>query len=122
MADTTNTADTPKTARSTAELRQELVQDAVLHLDFLSLIEAHGSVLYDREVLDLAAARYELLWLPLCRDALRDADSPANVRPPLDIAFVMHCHVLNPTRCAACTYSHLECMASSACCHRRVGV
>lgn len=67
---------------------------------FLRVVDAHADVLYDADVLRLAVARYTLLWLPLCAQAAERA-SGTYLRPPLDIAFVWHCHVLNPTRCVA---------------------
>ena len=77
-----------------ASLRKNILGE----LAFLRVVDAHADVLYDADVLRLAVARYTLLWLPLCTAPLR---LPGNyLRPPLDIAFVWHCHVLNPTRCA----------------------
>jgi hypothetical protein len=64
-------------------------------LQFLNQVDAYGEVLYNPEVLKLAVARYEHLWLPLA------AQSETALVAPLDIAFVWHCHMLSPLRCAA---------------------
>lgn len=72
----------------------DLSRAAKAELDFLSLVDRHGDVLYDLEVLRLSACRYERLWMPLLQRT--GIDNPP--KPPVDIAFVWHCHALCPTR------------------------
>eukprot|EP00892_Ulva_mutabilis_P007882 jgi/Ulvmu1/5466/UM023_0002.1 len=61
---------------------------------FLRQVEQAGDVLYDEEVIRLAAMRYEHLWIPLVSTS-SDGSLPT---PPLDIAFMWHCHALCPRR------------------------
>ena len=69
------------------------LRDAVQReLTFLRQVHSHADVLYDFEIIKLACCRYEYIWLPLLRSG-----SPCD--PPLDIAFVWHCHILSPARC-----------------------
>lgn len=65
----------------------------VKELDFLTCVDRLGDVLYAPEVVKLSILRYEHLWLPVCQNALEA------LNPPLDIAFIQHCHLLSPTRC-----------------------
>ena len=77
-------------------LEPRQLQHRVLEeLDFLRAVEEHGNALHDVDLVRLAVARYEYLWLPLCKQA--PTDSPLDA--PLDIAFMQHCHLLSPTKC-----------------------
>lgn len=67
----------------------------VKELDFLACVESVADVLYVPEVVRLSILRYEHLWLPVCQQSLEA------LNPPLDIAFIQHCHLLCPTRYAA---------------------
>ena len=62
---------------------------------FLRTVDAYGDVLYDPDVIKFSMLRYELIWLPI----LENSPVHAMPVPPLDIAFMWHCHVLCPTRC-----------------------
>lgn len=62
-------------------------------LAFLRQVHCHADILYDPDVIKLACSRYEYIWLPLLR-------AKAKAVPPVDIAFVWHCHLLSPARCA----------------------
>ena len=86
----------PRSEAASIQALAGILTDGVpAELAFLRVVDAHADVLYYEDVLKLAVARYALLWLPLCTKA------PGRyLRPPIDIAFVWHCHVLNPTRCA----------------------
>jgi hypothetical protein len=66
-------------------------------LIFLGEVDALGDILYHPSVIRLAVARYELLWLPL----FKDAKSDDQLLPPVDIAFAWHTHCLSPVRCGA---------------------
>jgi hypothetical protein len=79
---------------------RNLAARVLKELDFLSEVDELGDTLYHPTVIRLAVARYELLWLPLCKDAtIHD-----QLTPPLDIAFVWHTHCLCPVRCEAYVY------------------
>ena len=98
-------ADTVTAAEAIKQrLLNTLPSRALQHLAFIRLVDAHADTLYDKNVVRLAVARYELLWLPLYRDHCQSASGSvgraAAMAPPLDIAFAMHCHLLNPKMCA----------------------
>lgn len=78
-----------------ATLADRLAEDIPKLVGFLQQVDAQADVLYNPEVLTLAVARYELLWLPLA-DQWRSA-----LVAPLDIAFIWHCHLLSPLRSVA---------------------
>lgn len=71
-----------------------LLHDVPHMLEFLARVDAQAEVLYNPDVLKLAVARYELLWLPLA------SQQEAMLVAPLDIAFIWHCHLLAPLRSA----------------------
>eukprot|EP00892_Ulva_mutabilis_P007881 jgi/Ulvmu1/5465/UM023_0001.1 len=71
-----------------------LFADVRTEHQFLRHVDEAGDILYDEEVVRLSVLRYEHLWMPAVA-ALPDG---AVLVPPLDIAFVWHCHVLCPTR------------------------
>ena len=73
------------------EFRVELVQGALLQLDFLHMVSQQPA-LQTPAVLKRAFLRYERLWLPL---AAKHAGSKPLVAP-LDIEWVWHCHLLAP--------------------------
>jgi hypothetical protein len=66
----------------------------IKELNFLACVDTVGDVLYSPSVVKLAILRYEHLWLPVLQHALEALNAP------LDIAFIQHCHLLCPTRCA----------------------
>lgn len=78
---------------------RKLQQRILEELEFLRAVEQHGNALHDEDVVRLAVARYEHLWLPLCRRAPLGTALDA----PLDIAFMQHCHLLSPTKCVPCS-------------------
>ena len=75
---------------------RRLHERVIQELDFLRAVEEHGNALHDVDVVRLAVARYEHLWLPLCRQAPDES-----LDAPLDIAFMQHCHLLSPTKYVA---------------------
>eukprot|EP00892_Ulva_mutabilis_P001218 jgi/Ulvmu1/11097/UM070_0012.1 len=62
-------------------------------LAFIRQVQTHSDVLFDADVLKLAAARYEWLWLPFTARATGPL-ALEHLDAPLDIAFVWHSHVL----------------------------
>lgn len=76
-----------------SDLSLRLQSACARELAFIQQIHRHSDVLLDVDVLKLATARYEWLWLPF---AARSAGVLAvgSLDVPLDIAFVWHCHVL----------------------------
>ena len=76
-------------------LSRRLLRAVGVEHAFLRTVDSHGDVLYDPDVVRLSMLRYELIWMPIL------VNSPVHSPPvpPLDIAFMWHCHVLCPTRC-----------------------
>lgn len=76
-----------------SDLSLHLQSACARELAFIQQVQKHSDVLFDSDVLKLAAARYEWLWLPfMARSA---GPLPLENRDvPLDIAFIWHCHVL----------------------------
>lgn len=62
-------------------------------LAFIRQVQKHSDVLLDNDVLKLAAARYEWLWLPFTTRATGPL-ALEHLDVPLDIAFIWHYHVL----------------------------
>ena len=113
-------ADTATAAEAIKQrLLNTLPSRALQHLAFIRLVDAHAETLYDKDVMRLAVARYELLWLPLYRDHRQRASggvgSADAIAPPLDIAFAMHCHLLNPKMCAQSSRRVIS-SATTVCC------
>lgn len=74
-------------------LRASNFGDRVIkELDFLACVDSVGDLLYSPVLVRLSILRYEHLWLPVCQNALEA------LNPPLDIAFIQHCHLLSPSR------------------------
>ena len=90
-------------------LREGLLQATLRHHRFLAVVDALGDVVYSEAFLKLAVRRYELLWLPLCAQhpELLEPDAIHGC-PPLDVAWAMHCHMLNPKMCASCVTPSLH--------------
>lgn len=71
----------------------DLVKASQAEYDFLVKVR-HLEYLRNDVVLQYAVRRYEKVWLPLV--AFEDKISPQNLEPPIDIAWVWHCHMLSP--------------------------
>eukprot|EP01018_Ginkgo_biloba_P025969 Gb_06704 [translate_table: standard] len=76
-------------------LRTELVSAAKQQLAFLATVDCHPC-LYNGPILLVAIRRYEECWLPLL--ASRDGQGAPGIPlvPPLDCAWIWHCHRLSP--------------------------
>ena len=74
----------------------DLIKAAKYQLDFLKDVDTEG-ILYSDEILKNAIYRYEKHWLPLCANMDTIGEQAENLYPPLDVAWVWHCHMLSPT-------------------------
>ncbi|KAL5007334.1 hypothetical protein ScPMuIL_016140 [Solemya velum] len=75
---------------NTVSPKLETERRALRYLDWLKKVESHPHVT-SRNVVRRAIRRYEEQWLPLAA-----AHSKVSLIPPLDIAWVWHCHILAP--------------------------
>lgn len=76
----------------------DLVDLALKHLEFLKHIDKNGDYYYSSDLVTRRAAlRYELYWLPFYKSLTEAGESPKNLYPAYDIAWIWHCHVLSPT-------------------------
>ena len=73
------------------EIKLDLVGAALEQLDFLQHVNRYQGLYAGPEVAN-AIRRYEFLWLPL----VAEFGSRVQLEPPLDIAWVWHCHMLAP--------------------------
>jgi len=62
-------------------------------LDFLMSVDSQREFLQDPALLSAAVQRYETCWLPM-----QVAEPDLTVVPPMDVYWVWHCHMLNPTQ------------------------
>ena len=74
----------------------DLISTALSQLSFLREVDVEG-VLYGGELLKKALYRYERYWLPFCIDLESKGKNHTDYYPPLDVAWVWHCHLLSPT-------------------------
>ena len=74
----------------------DLIQAAVSQLDFLKDVDTEG-ILYTGDILKQALYRYERYWLPLCIAFESHGEKYTDFYPPLDVAWIWHCHMLSPT-------------------------
>jgi len=74
----------------------DLIVDAISQIDFLKDVDLEG-ILYAGDILEQALYRYERFWLPLCADLTLKGKRYEDFYPPLDVAWVWHCHMLSPT-------------------------
>ena len=74
----------------------DLIIDAISQIDFLKDVDLEG-ILYAGNILEKALYRYERFWLPLCVDLTLNGKRYEDFYPPLDVAWVWHCHMLSPT-------------------------
>ena len=72
----------------------DLVQSSLYMQDFLELIDMEN---FSTSKIQKAIYRYENHWLPLCRHLLEQGKNLTNFYPPLDVAWIWHCHLLSPT-------------------------
>ena len=83
----------------TIEFSVDLINGAMQLLTFLKDIHELGSKLNSDEALILKTLyRYEKYWLPM------SAKNPAEISqlyPPLDVAWLWHCHPLNTKKTAS---------------------
>jgi hypothetical protein len=75
------------------KLTVDLVQGALNHLEFLNDVNTSRSIIMQPHMLTKAVYRYEHLWLPFYSRLNKNNQ----LTPPLDIEFVWHAHMLNPT-------------------------
>ena len=73
-----------------------LIDSASSQIDFLKDVDTEG-ILYAGNILEKACFRYERYWLPLCVDLEIKGKNYEDFYPPLDVAWVWHCHMLSPT-------------------------
>lgn len=74
----------------------DLIESALNQIDFLQDVDSL-KILYSGDLLHRAIYRYETYWLPLCAKIKANGDNYRNFYPPLDVAWVWHCHLLSPT-------------------------
>ncbi|KAH7289972.1 hypothetical protein KP509_30G026300 [Ceratopteris richardii] len=72
-----------------------LVPRAVELIRFLELVDLHPC-LYEGPAVSCAIRRYEECWLPLLAEYWRSPTGSTPLQPPLDCAWIWHCHRLNP--------------------------
>ena len=72
------------------KVSEDLAKTAVYHLDFLADV---NSAKFSQEIIAKAVYRYEALWLPFYLKK-----NSNKMYPPLDVAFIWHCHMLSPTQ------------------------
>jgi hypothetical protein len=75
------------------QITADLIQGALHHLEFLAEINSNKENLIKEENLVKAIYRYEKFWLPF----YANENTTTTLTPPLDIEFVWHSHMLNPT-------------------------
>ena len=80
-----------KTDISKIKFSVDLQKQALKHLDFL---EEVNNLRFDEATLAKAAYRYEKIWIPFY---LKHYSSHSQIFPPIDVAFIWHCHMLSPT-------------------------
>ena len=81
-----------KEIKFSTHLNNYFIDAAQNHVDFLADINEHKDQLVG-DIIDKAIYRYEELWLPMygkCKDGYK-------IYPPLDVAWIWHCHLLSPT-------------------------
>jgi len=71
----------------------DLTRAAKNELDFLMSVDSQRDVLQDPVLLATAVERYETCWLPM-----QVAEPDVTIVPPMDVWWVWHCHMLNPTQ------------------------
>ena len=74
----------------------DLIESALNQLEFLKDVD-YLKILYSGELLQRAIYRYEKFWLPFCAHIKSNGDNYRSFYPPLDVAWVWHCHMLCPT-------------------------
>ncbi|KAH6558605.1 hypothetical protein KP509_1Z055100 [Ceratopteris richardii] len=88
------------------ELGIDLIVAARSQLRFLSDVDSNPADLYRGPAVQRAISRYENLWLPLLAERGPYTDEGLPLIPPLDCAWIWHCHRLNPVQylndCKAC--------------------
>ena len=80
----------------TMKFSVDLIESALNQINFLKEIDKI-KVFYSGKILERAIIRYEKYWLPLCAKIKADGDDYKKFYPPLDVAWVWHCHMLSPT-------------------------
>lgn len=88
------------------ERTKRLVQQSLNLIEFLEDVHA-VQVLYSGDIANKAIYRYEKYWLPfLAQNMIKWQE----IYPPLDVAWIWHCHMLCPTAYAE------DCLSLSATC------
>jgi hypothetical protein len=75
----------------------DLLVDAIGQIEFLKDVNTEG-ILYAGNILERALYRYERFWLPLCVNLELNGKRSDDFYPPLDVAWVWHCHLLAPVQ------------------------
>ncbi|KAG0620699.1 hypothetical protein M758_4G236500 [Ceratodon purpureus] len=86
-----------RTAQAITLTIPNLVTAAKQELSFLARVNQDPGLTHAGPALDCAVRRYEVCWLPLLASQEKGATA---LVPPLDCAWVWHCHRLNPVRYA----------------------
>ena len=73
------------------DISVDLISAAKRHLHFLDNVDNVEKLLTDNNLLELSVRRYEQLWLPLANEHRSEM-----IVPPVDIAWIWYCHMLNP--------------------------
>lgn len=88
--------ETPSSDAKPSHLAPLLIEAVAKEQAFLQKVDDLADVLYDEDVVRVASLRYERLWIPAVAASFRQGSSVPT--PPLDVAFIWHCHALCPTR------------------------
>eukprot|EP00250_Pteridium_aquilinum_P017833 c23794_g1_i1 orf=101-2452(+) len=86
-----------KSAQSVG-LGLDLIAAAQSQLRFLAAVHHHPHHLYHGPALRRAIRRYENYWLPLLAEHGTYSSTGLPLIPPLDCAWIWHCHRLNPVQ------------------------
>jgi len=78
------------------ERADRLIEQSRNLIEFLEDVDAI-KVLYSGEIINKAIYRYKEYWLPMLAHHFNDCKS---IYPPIDVAWVWHCHMLCPTKYA----------------------
>lgn len=88
------------------ELGLNLIATARSQLQLLAAVDSYPHDLYRGPALHRAILRYENCWLPLLAEHGPYSNAGLPLIPPLDCAWIWHCHRLNPVQyirdCTAC--------------------
>jgi len=75
----------------------DLVQASINQIEFLEDVQALPQ-LFESTYIEQAIYRYESLWIPLL--SISSESVKDTLYPPIDVAWIWHCHLLCPTKYA----------------------